>query len=394
MKSDKKIRNPRICIIRQYYFPMDGHVRRNVEALRDNGYDVDVICARAKGERFTEEWRGVRIYRIPVSHIRASLLRHLFEYLSFFVISAPLLSCLYVRRHYAAVEVDNWPDFLVFVAMIPKLFGAKVVLYMFESTTQILSQKYPLRRAAFVSRIFILMEKWSLRFADRVIATHVYAKESFRRHGLPDSKVTVVLNVPDESIFHKSKASASSSDEHNDSQTVFRLFTHSTLTRVYGVQTAIKSLKTVSFKIAGARLQIVGDWEYKQELVQLTNELGLTDRVGFTGLVPIEQIPGLISGADIGVISILIEYALPLKLFEYAAMRVPVVCSDFMTVRKYFPSTAVLYFEPGNSEDLAEKIIYLHGHPAEGRRMVEKAYEVYEEYRWTKMKANYIGAFQ
>ena len=40
----KRSRQPRVAVVRHDRFPGDPHLRRNVDALRDAGLAVDVIC--------------------------------------------------------------------------------------------------------------------------------------------------------------------------------------------------------------------------------------------------------------------------------------------------------------------------------------------------------------
>ena len=50
----------RVCMIRQWYYPMDPRVRREAQALVDLGYKVDLICLRRPGEKKRESMSGIR----------------------------------------------------------------------------------------------------------------------------------------------------------------------------------------------------------------------------------------------------------------------------------------------------------------------------------------------
>lgn len=45
----------RVCLIRQFYVPFDARVRREVEALVQDGHQVDVICLRGRGNPATSD---------------------------------------------------------------------------------------------------------------------------------------------------------------------------------------------------------------------------------------------------------------------------------------------------------------------------------------------------
>ena len=52
----------RVCVIRHDYYPRENHVRRDAEALRDAGYQVDIICLRLKNEEKFELVNGINVY--------------------------------------------------------------------------------------------------------------------------------------------------------------------------------------------------------------------------------------------------------------------------------------------------------------------------------------------
>jgi hypothetical protein len=109
----------RVAIVRHSFYPSELNVKREAEALRDAGYDVDVICLRNPDEASSETIEGVNVYRLPVGHKRGKILRYLWEYNAFFALAATKLARLHRKNHYAAVQVNTMPDYLVFVALFP-----------------------------------------------------------------------------------------------------------------------------------------------------------------------------------------------------------------------------------------------------------------------------------
>jgi glycosyltransferase involved in cell wall biosynthesis len=76
-----------------------------------------------------------------------------------------------------------------------------------------------------------------------------------------------------------------------------------------------------------------------QRLQALGQELGLSDRVKFTGQVPRDQVPQLLEEADVLVMPhtttpLSERHASPLKLFEYMAAGRPIVASNLQAVRE------------------------------------------------------------
>ena len=78
-----------------------------------------------------------------------------------------------------------------------------------------------------------------------------------------------------------------------------------------------------------AVLRLVGSGDVESQLRDQAAELGVQDRVEFEGLVPREEVPGLLTEATIGIAPIRdteeMAYAMPTKLYEYMASGLPTV---------------------------------------------------------------------
>lgn len=107
-----------------------------------------------------------------------------------------------------------------------------------------------------------------------------------------------------------------------------------------GLELAILAMKFIE----NSRLVIIGEGDIKDDLVKLTSDAGLTDKVTFTGRVPQQNLYNYTRQADIGIsleedLGLNYRYALPNKLFDYIQAEVPVLVSDLpemaAIVRKY-----------------------------------------------------------
>jgi len=379
----------RVCIVRQFYFPSEAHVRRDVNALLAAGYEVDVVCARDSGERAFERWGRVGVYRLPVRHIRAGLLRYLFEYTCFFMLASLFLSYLHIKMRYRVIEVDTMPDFLVFATIIPRIMGARIVLYMFEDVPTLFSGKYDLSSRHPIIRGLRWIERIANAYADRVIVT-------FPRDDLPcRSKVTVVLNVPDESIFNPRRIRYRPLPTPNNIDSTFRIVMHSTLTEVYGIQNVIRALALVRQRKPGVTLTVYGDGEYKPELIDLARQLGVESSVAFAGHVPYDTLPESLVQGHAAIISMLCEVLLPNKLFESVALGIPVICVDYQAIRTFFPGRDLNYYPADDIPALAERIISHFEGYGESIVRARSAYARYESsLSWQAMRHVYLKNFR
>jgi glycosyltransferase involved in cell wall biosynthesis len=109
--------------------------------------------------------------------------------------------------------------------------------------------------------------------------------------------------------------------------------------------------------------------------------------------MPVEQLPGHLVQADIGLVPILYDgftrYMLPLKLMEYARMGIPAIVSDTETIRAYFDSQMVRFCKPGNEQDLADAILELYRSPERRTQLVNAVGRFNSTYNWDEQKKVY-----
>ena len=378
----------RVCIVRHAYYPEKPPTQRDAETLVAHGYEVDVICLRDRGEKSREVLNGVNVYRLRMKHRRTGALRYAFEYITFPILASFKLTWLYLRKRYHVIEVNAMPEFLVFSTLLPRLLGAKVVLNLLDHSPIVVMQKFKIGRKHLLVRLLGFLEKASFRYAHHIVLHFRISQQGLKEWGIPASKATVTLNVPNEGIFNPD-APLPIERENNH----FQIITHGSLLEQYGVQTLIQAVPLLTPYIPDLKVEIVGDGEYRTHLEKLVHDLGLEEHVHFTGFVPIDNIPHYIHQADVGVISILISMV-PNKLFEYIALSTPVVSSDFPAIRACFDGDMVMYFETGNEEDLARRILELYRETAKRAAMSTSALAAYQEYRWSKQQYEYLKVFE
>lgn len=372
-------------------------MRRNAEALVEKGHQVDLFCLRALGQASCETISGVNAYRFPVQHHRQGIARYLFEYWAFFLLTFLTLTWRHIRRHYDIVEVDTMPDFLVFSTVVPKLLGARVVLYLFEAMPEAFASKYGIDKDHPVIKCIAFIEQLAIRYADHVITACEAFRSVFVARGAPKDKITVVLNVPNEGVFRPDLVADYQEKHRRDGSPGFTLITHGTLTEIYGVQVLIRAVARLKDQLPGLKLLVVGGGEFSRSLKALAQELGVSDIADFTGWVCQENVVKMILDADVGVVPILGGYGemmVPNKLFEYVALGKPVVSSSLRGIRHYFGEDSLLFFNPGDDSSLAKSIERLYRDLQLRESIALKASKIYEQYRWQRAKEVYCGLFE
>lgn len=382
----------RVCVVRQFHYPADPRVRREAEALVADGHEVDVICLRQPGESAREVVNGVDIHRLPLDHERGSLGRYLYEYSTFFVMAFFKLMALFVRRRYDIVHVNTMPDFLVFVSVVCKLFGARVIIDMHECVPELYQTKYSLNARHPVIRLLALVEQWSMAFADQVITCTEQQKAVFVARGTPAEKIAVVLNSANTSIFQPGDAEPRMWTPGDE----LVLVSHGLVVERYGLDTIVRAVAILKQDIPTIRLRVLGRGEYLPELTALVRELGVEEQVWLAGFIPESDMLDAIRTAHIGVVAVKRDAFRDLthtnKMYECIAMRKPVVIAETAAVRAYFDDTSFQYFASDDPADLARTILHLYHHPERARQMVEHATWQSQAYHWDVQRELYCQA--
>ncbi len=379
----------RICMVAYTHYSADSRVRREAEALVDRGDRVDVIDLRGDGEGRVHVLNGVRMIQLSVVRYRGSnAIMYLVNYFVFFMFASIALTCLHLKNHYQVIQVHTMPDFMVFVAIVPKLLGAKVILDVHDLMPEMYQSKFGLHESHRLIRFITWAERRSISFADRAIAVHKPHLNALIRHGNPVEKFIILLNLPDPKIF------ANTAQAHCRNGSGFTLSYHGTVAKRHGLKVAVCAISSLRQEIQGLEFKITGVGDAIPGLIDLVNELELTDCVKFSkGYVPLEELVPIIREADVGIVPILYDdftrYMLPTKLLEYVALGKPVICSRTATIEAYFDDSMVEYSTPGDAAELAEHIRVLYRNLDKREQLRTNADRFNREYNWERQKRLY-----
>lgn len=352
-----------IAMITHSYYLRDPRVRREAEALSEAGHAVDVICLRDQGEPYRSEVNGVRIYRVPVRRRRGGFLRYLLEYVTFFMLSGLWLSALYLRRHHQLVHVHNMPNFLVLATLLPRLFGAKVILDMHDPMPELFQSQFRLPSRHWIVRLLRWEESISCRYPHYLLTVNEPMRERLLENELDPERVQVVLNLPDPKIFSPSLIQPTSSVVNSN----FTLIYTGTISQRYGLDVALEALRILQAEMPDLRLLIVGEGPHLSELQQKTKAYGLEDRVLFRNKVPLEHIPELLTQCNVGISphgnDVFWELYFSTKIVEFLIMGLPVISSRTRTIEHYFDDSMLFFFEPGNAQDFVQQVRLIRQRP-------------------------------
>lgn len=377
----------KICMIVYGFYEEDGRVQRIADCLIERGYSVDVISLKQKTKESFNVYNGIRVYKILGREFKErGPINYLLRHLMFFFLSSLKVTQLYLKERYDLIHVHNIPDFLVFTTLIPKLFGAKILLDIHDIIPEFFMQKFSVSENHLTVGILKFIEKISARYSDHVITvTELWEKKLINR-GVPEAKCSVIPNVPNLKLFDRHST-------YKKTKNSFMVLYHGNLSKQNGIDILIKSLSIVKDSIPSIKLQIIGDQRIANDLGELINELNLAKFINLSDSIPHEEVPKVICHADIGVDpkrgEVYSGETLSVKIMEYMAMGVPAIVSRTKASKMYFDDSVVKFFEPENEGDLAQKIIELYKDPQERKMLAINAGNFIKHHNWDKYKMKY-----
>jgi glycosyltransferase involved in cell wall biosynthesis len=384
----------RVALVVHAAYPGDPRIRRQTDALAAAGHEVDLFCLRAPGEAREETVGPLRIVRLPVSRAFHGFAGHMAEYLAFAGLAAIRLTREHRRRRYALVQVATVPDFLAFSAFPIKLAGVPLLLDLHEDMPELFRDRF----AHPVLRPLMPLVTGSARAAaaaaTELITVHEPLRQLSIRRGVPPEKIHVVMNSADTTLFDPARHPRRPFMEDGE----LRLIHHSNFQRIYGLDVAVEALGRVDPVELPHRLDVYGDGPWRPQIEAAIARSGTADRVHLNGSVPMDALPALLAGSDIGLVPSrpepYMQYSLSTKLLEYAAMGTPIIASDLATFRAHFTEEAIRYVPGGDPAALAIAIRELAADPVTAARLGAEAHRQAAGYAWEVQARRYVGVVE
>src|ERR1700687_859020 len=378
----------RVLMVSQHKYGEHPTLSRNVAELLLQGVVIDLICItpRFSYGGLHPAHPGLRVYGLPITLRRHPAFWYLLQYMAFFVWALVVVSGLALRHRYDVVQVDTTPDFLVFSALLPRLRRMRVVLFSMELMPELTAARLRKGPRALLVRVTAGVERAATSWSDHAITVSDRCRRIMAERGLDVGKVTVVPTSPP--VAGLPPACPASPPF---------LVVQTTLIERYGVHVAIQALAELRDEWPDLTLEVLGEGGALVSLVNLADQLGISDRVVFSGrYLPWREMIDRVRQATVGIVPILADgygdLLLPNKVLELASLGVPAVCSRLPSIEEHFPPDSLAYFAPGDAAGLAAQLRHLLGDPPAGRQQALRAREAIADLEWASASRSYLRA--
>ncbi len=205
------------------------------------------------------------------------------------------------------------------------------------------------------------VESRTLRQADRVLVINEELGDYVMKLGAPPKRTVVLRAGIDVEQFNPSTDGNAVRKQYGLSEQDIVLFFMGWLYNFSGLKEVVLQLaKTQNHNL---KLIIVGEGDAYEELQKIREKYNLRDRVILTGKKPYQEIPAFIAASDICLLPAypaekIMQDIVPIKMYEYMAMKKPVIATRLPGVMKEFgEDNGVVYAD--RPEDVLGKAIEL-----------------------------------
>ena len=249
-------------------------------------------------------------------------------------------------------------------------------------------------------RLSRAVESYVLRRVDAITTICEGLRKDIEARGIAPGKITVIPNAVDTTEFQAPQPGSGMLAQQLGLNGCLVLGFIGSFYRYEGLELLIRAMPALLAAVPSLQLLLVGGGPQEAELRALAQQLGLKNKVRFTGRIPHEQIKDYYQLVDLLVYPRLpmrlTELVTPLKPLEAMAQGRLVVASDVGGHRELIEhgKTGVL-FKAGDLASLSERLLHLIRHvetwPAlrqQARRYVER------ERNWPASVNRYADVYQ
>jgi len=371
-----------IAILWQGVYPWDVRIEKFIRAL--SAYKVLIICRARRGMSRHEVDGNVEIFRIGT--------------LPFPFNPWWLMRCLHILN-------KNNVSLIIFRDLPVAWLGITAGILRGVPTIFDMAENYPAALVAYNRKRYKLIvsgnallprlyEKWAVNMSSRVIVVADEQKERLVKAGAPTEKIAAVLNTP---CAEQTASCGASSARNNEKRFLYtgKIDAHR------GVDVAVRAFAAIAEKYPFASLVIAGSGRDAEKLKVLSRQLGIKDRVHFSGWVSHDEVYRHIAASYACLIPHIVsehtQTTLPNKLFDYMAMSKPIISSDMSPVKNIiFRYRCGLVFKSGDTAGLASQMAALLDNPRAAELGRNGYHAVQSRFNWPRDSAtllNIISSF-
>jgi glycosyltransferase involved in cell wall biosynthesis len=323
-------------------------IKKMASLLQEEGYHISVVTPKIyRGSPYFEEQDGIKVYRFPFFARDKLLIEHKkIPYLRMvlYFITGSLLTTYAVLKNRCNLIHAHWaiPTGLI-GTLVGSLLSKPLIVTIHGSDLRM-----ALERPGFLRKIFVFV----CHHATHLNCVSNGQKREMEQLGILSEKISIIPMGVDEAFLETGKNRKKEGD-----QKPITILSNRNLLPIYNVSLLIRAIPIILKEEPETKFLIAGDGPEKENLEREVKNLNNNSSVRFLGRVPHEQMPNLLSQADIYV-STSLDDGTSVSLLEALASGAFPIVTDIPANRGWITTGQNGFLVPVDEEKcLADRII-------------------------------------
>ncbi len=276
------------------------------------------------------------------------------------------------------------PRIILMLYLLARWTGTKVVFEAHDLADKGLSYRGVNQKTHFFHRC-------AMRIADIIVTVTNKCKQEMAMLGVNPNKILVAPDAAD--LVNYSKLERRLADNGP-----VKLAYVGSLGADRGCDVLVRALAYIPSSMNVLAVIVGGNEEQIAILKSLAEDIGVIDRLQFTGYIPHRDVRIWIEFSNILIMPTVRslfgeKYTSPMKLFEYMASGRPIVASDLPTIREVLDDNSATFFVANDPQDLARAITDTIENWPGALEKAQRAYSVFVEGFTFESRARRILSF-
>jgi len=324
------------------------HVEELTNALKKLGHEIIMVGPSVvETDDFGADGGFVAVLKKYMPGVAYELLELMYSFVAYFKLAKAY------KQHKPDILYERYNLYLPSGVWLKKRFKIPMIL---EVNAPLYEERSKYGKIS-IKWLAKWSENYAWRSADIVLPVTGVLADYIRKIGVSDDRINVIPNGIDWSKFESVPDVVTAKENLGISNKLVLGFV-GFVREWHGLE---KMVDLIAVENQDAHLLIVGDGPAKESVLSRAKMLNVSDKVTWTGIVNRNEVANYIAAFDIALQPEVVDYASPLKLFEYLALGKAIIAPDKANIREILTHDKnALLFNPdeSNAIELAIKQLF------------------------------------
>ncbi|GAA3582360.1 glycosyltransferase family 4 protein [Kribbella ginsengisoli] len=375
-------------IVENVALGVDTRLRKQVDNLIEAGVQLSVITMRDDDNARYRDIPNLTIFEYPAPKQPSGPVGYVGEYLQSFAWASWYLTKLRLRGRIDVLQICQPPDIYFPLAWVLRWAGTRILVDQRDLMPELLGSRYD-EPPKLMLKAMHWLERRTQRVAHHSLTVNSYLKNRMVEAGAKPDAISLVYNGP---VLARTSLAVPEPSLHGEHR--YLVAWAGKMGRQDRVDLTIDVAEHVIRELGREDVGFVllGDGECVEELQQSVKDRGLERWITFPGWIPEKDLFSYLATADLGIDCSLQVEVSPVKVMEYMAQGLPVVCFDLQE-SKLLADGAGVFTPAGDIPALAAKVVELLDDPTTRKQLGDTGRQlITEKLSWERQTPIYLKA--